>query len=109
MAFNFGVGQPVIHVLTRVLLVLIIVLGQITGCHHNFCRSCIQGYIDAAQGLTSQCPKCQKPLTVDFNGKSEVNGKESATQKIYKRKSILNRIDLRQFQTSTKIEAVVRL
>ncbi|CAM6104501.1 unnamed protein product [Calypogeia fissa] len=77
-----------------------------TVCHHNFCRSCIQGYIDASQDLTSQCPKCQKPLTVDLIGKSGANGKDSATQRTYKRKSILNRIDLRQFQTSTKIEAV---
>lgn len=88
-------------------------VGQTTGCNHNFCRACIQGYIDAAQDVTSQCPKCLRPLTVDLTGKvpaaaAAAGGKSSVTGRSYKRSSILNRIDLGSFQTSTKIEAVVR-
>jgi DNA repair protein RAD16 len=79
-----------------------------TGCCHTFCRLCIQEYITAAGEPAPQCPTCQKPLTVDFTGTKSAEAKEKNAKDLgYKRTSILSRIDLDQFQTSTKIDALV--
>ncbi|CAK9259692.1 unnamed protein product [Sphagnum jensenii] len=78
-----------------------------TGCCHTFCRLCIQEYITAAGEPAPQCPTCQKPLTVDFTGTKSAEAKEKNAKDLgYKRTSILSRIDLDQFQTSTKIDAL---
>ena len=88
---------------------------QSTGCSHTFCRVCVQEYVSAAEGIgggsAPQCPTCQKPLTVDLTGATKsAAAKEGAAKALgYKRTSILNRIDLDQFQTSTKIDALVSI
>ncbi|KAJ7294836.1 hypothetical protein O6H91_Y228800 [Diphasiastrum complanatum] len=82
-----------------------------TACKHSFCRSCIQEYISAtggSDGVTPACPSCQKLLTIDFKegGSTESSRTGMLKGMGYKRTSILHRIELDEFQTSTKIEAL---
>ncbi|KAI5079566.1 hypothetical protein GOP47_0005045 [Adiantum capillus-veneris] len=78
-----------------------------SSCKHTFCKACIQEFVSAATESPA-CPVCQSPLTVDFTtSKSNPNRSNSEnTNNGYKRSSILSRIDLTQFQTSTKIDAL---
>lgn len=78
-----------------------------TSCKHTFCKACIQDFLSSTT-QSPACPTCQSPVTVDFTGSNTnkcqseaVNGSNG-----YKRSSILSRIDLNQFQTSTKIDAL---
>ncbi|XP_058220285.1 DNA repair protein RAD16 isoform X3 [Rhododendron vialii] len=77
----------------------------VTSCAHVFCKSCLIDF-SASRGRVS-CPSCSKPLTVDFStnvGHGEPNAK--TTIKGFKSSSILNRIRLDNFKTSTKIDAL---
>eukprot|EP00850_Spirogloea_muscicola_P001861 SM000007S20821 [mRNA] locus=s7:472696:479059:+ [translate_table: standard] len=101
----------------------------VTACDHPFCRTCLQEYVSAAGGsavtteaatglpavlAAPQCPTCQKPLTVDLASPSgasaEYSNSPAKAGGSYGRraKSILARIDLSKYQSSTKIEALVR-
>jgi hypothetical protein len=51
-----------------------------------------------------ECPTCQKPLTVDIE---ECMKTEDTCDMEYMKNSILNRIKLDKFQSSTKIDALV--
>ncbi|KAL3652640.1 hypothetical protein CASFOL_002321 [Castilleja foliolosa] len=77
----------------------------VTACGHAFCKPCLIDF-GASMGQNS-CPSCSKPLTVDFtctkNGKGQT---ANSTIKGFRASSILNRIQLRDFQTSTKIDAL---
>lgn len=55
------------------------------------------------------CPTCSKPLTVDFSAKKydQEPKKPKTSFKGFKSSSIINRIRLENFQTSTKIDALV--
>ncbi|KAK1389047.1 ATP-dependent helicase rhp16 [Heracleum sosnowskyi] len=77
----------------------------VTACAHSFCKSCLIDY-SASVGQVS-CPTCSKPLTVDFSTKKDQEQQDTkSTIKGFKRSSILNRIRLHDFQTSTKIDAL---
>ncbi|KAF3647947.1 putative transcription factor bHLH84-like [Capsicum annuum] len=76
----------------------------VTSCTHVFCKSCLIDF-SASVGQVS-CPSCSKPLTVDFTANDEGDQKSKATIKGFKSSSILNRIRLDDFQTSTKIDAL---
>ncbi|CAA0816069.1 Helicase protein with RING/U-box domain [Striga hermonthica] len=74
-------------------------------CGHAFCRPCLIDF-GTSMGQNS-CPSCSKPLTVDFTSNKESKEHSSETTvKGFRRSSILNRIQLHEFQTSTKIEAL---
>eukprot|EP00268_Persea_americana_P016783 TRINITY_DN17990_c2_g1_i1.p1 TRINITY_DN17990_c2_g1~~TRINITY_DN17990_c2_g1_i1.p1 ORF type:complete len:944 (+),score=189.89 TRINITY_DN17990_c2_g1_i1:195-2834(+) len=75
----------------------------VTSCEHVFCKACLDDYSAALEMVT--CPSCSKPLTVDFTTVKNA-ADQSTTIKGFKRSSILNRINLDDFQTSTKIEAL---
>lgn len=77
---------------------------QVTCCEHVFCKACLIDYTTSDGGAV--CPKCSKLLTVDL---SSSNSNESAKTSVrgYRAASILNRIQLDDFQTSTKIDALV--
>lgn len=80
-----------------------------TGCKHMFCKTCIQEYISAAgTDQAPPCPVCQSALTVDFVSlKASSSLQDNMTMlKGYKRSSILHRIKLHEFKTSTKIDAL---
>ena len=51
-----------------------------------------------------ECPTCQKPLTVDIE---ECIKTEDTCDMEYTKNSILSRIKLDKFQSSTKIDALV--
>ncbi|TMW85995.1 hypothetical protein EJD97_022138 [Solanum chilense] len=77
----------------------------VTSCRHVFCKACL---IDVAESVEKiACPSCTKPLKFDFtanNDKGDSNSKP--TVKEFRSSSILNRIQLDKFQTSTKIDAL---
>lgn len=82
------------------------------GCEHIFCRMCVTEFLDAAQpGVTTLCPSCDKPLTVNLNqdygpGRECLPTKRSAKRPRGSQASFLSRLDLKNFQSSTKIEAL---
>ncbi|XP_027061405.1 DNA repair protein RAD16-like isoform X1 [Coffea arabica] len=77
----------------------------VTSCTHVFCKSCLIDF-SASMGQIS-CPSCAKLLTVDFTGNKENEDQmPKTTIKGFRPSSILNRIRLDDFQTSTKIDAL---
>ncbi|XP_017971606.1 PREDICTED: DNA repair protein RAD16 isoform X2 [Theobroma cacao] len=77
----------------------------VTACAHVFCKACLIDF-SASLGQVS-CPSCSRLLTVDLTTKADAGGQSSRTTlKGFKSSSILNRIQLNDFQTSTKIEAL---
>lgn len=79
---------------------------QVTSCEHAFCKACLIDYA-ASLGQVS-CPSCSTLLTVDLTAIAD-NGNQTSktTIKGFRASSILNRVQLDNFQTSTKIEALV--
>ena len=88
--------------------------GILTGCHHPFCRACIAAYDGAG------CPTCSKKLSVNLEA-PEVGAPAAAAAAaaVLRRAaavgagvarvragSILSRLDLASFQSSTKLEAL---
>ncbi|KAK9813234.1 hypothetical protein WJX72_011166 [[Myrmecia] bisecta] len=71
-------------------------------CDHAFCRACITEYLEGATGQ-AKCPSCEKPLTVDLTATTAAVPVRVLGSK---KSSILNRINTRDFQSSTKIEAL---
>ena len=92
--------------LFSLLWVLNSLLFQVTSCEHVFCKACLRDY-SSSLGQVS-CPSCSKLLTVDLTSKPETSNRTSKTTiKGFRSSSILNRVQLDDFQTSTKIEALV--
>lgn len=74
-------------------------------CGHTFCRGCIEEYTSTSG--QSSCPSCSTPLTIDLTGRRNANKQENTNKiKGYRRSSILSKINLDEFQTSTKIDAL---
>ncbi|KAI9178163.1 hypothetical protein LWI28_023450 [Acer negundo] len=77
----------------------------VTNCAHAFCKACL--FDTSALESKTKCPTCSVPLTVDFTTNAGAGDLTSKTTiKGFKSSSILNRIQLDDFQTSTKIEAL---
>ncbi|KAJ9551680.1 hypothetical protein OSB04_015725 [Centaurea solstitialis] len=77
----------------------------VTSCGHLFCKPCLIEF-SASYGQPA-CPSCSKPLTVDFSSnKDQEDLKPKMSVKGFKSSSIINRIRLEDFQTSTKIDAL---
>ncbi|EEB08458.1 DNA repair protein RAD16 [Schizosaccharomyces japonicus yFS275] len=74
-------------------------------CNHTFCRFCVSELINSSATEDVQCPSCFLPLSIDLSAPAleEVGGEEASKQKT----SILNRIDMDNWRSSTKIEALV--
>lgn len=97
-----------------------------TCCNSCFCRSCVIEYTESFVGDTTNCPHCNDPLTIDLNDihdnvvddstltvKSEEMPKVSSVGLPSLKElphvataSILRKIDLTKFATSTKIESL---
>ncbi|XP_015074495.1 ATP-dependent helicase rhp16-like [Solanum pennellii] len=73
----------------------------VNSCTHVFCKSCLINFSAIVEQLS--CPSCFKSITVDFTANDQ---KTKATIKGFRSSSILTRICLDNFQTSTKIEAL---
>lgn len=74
-----------------------------SGCHHEFCRSCAKDYVRAFEGSASpECPRCHIPLVIDFD-QPDIEQDEDHVKK----SSIINRIKMEDWTSSTKIEMLV--
>jgi DNA repair protein RAD16 len=105
-------------------------------CGHIFCHACVKDLIetvDDGPGIVLECPECSQPLTVDLQPEDELQPpqKQQLQGKGHKgcsgsgsrraiipagkfqmsstlKSSIINRIDLSKFQSSTKLEALMQ-
>jgi len=72
-------------------------------CHHEFCRKCAKDYVRSFDdSATPDCPRCHIPLTIDFD-QPDIEQDEDHVKK----SSIINRIKMEDWTSSTKIEMLV--
>lgn len=69
-------------------------------CKHDFCRSCASSYINSQD--TPDCPQCHIPLSIDLE-QPEIEQDEA----LVKKSSIINRIKMEKWTSSSKIELLV--
>ncbi|ODQ51753.1 hypothetical protein SAICODRAFT_8683 [Saitoella complicata NRRL Y-17804] len=72
-------------------------------CHHVFCRVCVSEYVEGAFEEHPECPVCHVTLNIDLTAPAL----EEDNEENHRRDSIINRIDMNHFRSSTKIEALV--
>lgn len=74
-------------------------------CRHEFCRQCAKNYVrsfdDSADG-EADCPRCHIPLVIDWDQPDVEQDEEHIA-----RNSIINRIKMEDWTSSTKIEMLV--
>ncbi|CEP18383.1 hypothetical protein [Parasitella parasitica] len=79
-------------------------------CKHVFCRECCVQYcnsFDDERGESPRCPSCFADFSVDLSQPAmEVSDGPGANGN-YSKSSIVNRIDMDKWRSSTKIEALV--
>lgn len=75
-----------------------------SNCRHEFCRACVKDYMDTceASGTDADCPRCHIALAIDFE-QPELEQDEDSVKKT----SIINRIKMENWTSSTKIEMLV--
>ncbi|THW77596.1 hypothetical protein D6D19_02152 [Aureobasidium pullulans] len=73
-------------------------------CKHDFCRTCVKNYAQSMEDTAGEadCPRCHIPLSIDFD-QVELEQNEEAVKK----NSIINRIKMENWTSSTKIEMLV--
>ncbi|GAM35897.1 hypothetical protein TCE0_017f04579 [Talaromyces pinophilus] len=72
-------------------------------CHHEFCRQCAKDYMRSFDvDSIVDCPRCHIPLSIDFE-QPEIEQEED----VVKKNSIINRIRMEDWTSSTKIEMLV--
>lgn len=71
-------------------------------CHHEFCRKCAKDYVRSFEDDTPDCPRCHIPLTIDFDQPDIEQDEDNV-----KKSSIINRIKMEDWTSSTKIEMLV--
>lgn len=72
-------------------------------CHHEFCRKCAKDYIESYdQESVVDCPQCHIPLSIDMEQPTIEQSGESV-----KKNSIINRIAMEDWTSSTKIETLL--
>ncbi|KAJ5974064.1 DNA repair protein RAD16 [Penicillium waksmanii] len=72
-------------------------------CRHDFCRRCVTDYIESFDSKDSaECPRCHIALSIDL----EQPTKEQEAESI-KKTSIINRISMENWTSSTKIETLL--
>ncbi|CAI6334037.1 unnamed protein product [Periconia digitata] len=73
-------------------------------CHHEFCRACVKDFVETceASGTDADCPRCHIALSIDFEQPELEQDEESV-----KKTSIINRIKMENWTSSTKIEMLV--
>ena len=73
-------------------------------CKHDFCRACVKSFVRSMEddGGEADCPRCHIPLEIDFD-QPEIEQDEEAVKK----SSIINRIRMEDWTSSTKIEMLV--
>lgn len=71
-------------------------------CHHEFCRKCAKDYVRSFEDATPDCPRCHIALTIDFDQPDIEQEQEHV-----KKNSIINRIKMEEWTSSTKIEMLI--
>ncbi|QSS59848.1 DNA repair protein RAD16 [Histoplasma capsulatum] len=72
-------------------------------CRHEFCRQCAKDYIRSFEvGTEPDCPRCHIPLSIDFE-QPDIEQEDDQVKK----NSIINRIKMENWTSSTKIEMLV--
>ena len=71
-------------------------------CHHEFCRKCVKDYVRCCEQEMADCPRCHIPLAIDFDQPDIEQDEDNV-----KRSSIINRIRMEEWTSSTKIEMLV--
>ena len=73
-------------------------------CKHDFCRACVKNYVQSVEetGGDPDCPRCHIPLSIDFD-QPEIEQDQENVQK----SSIINRIKMEDWTSSTKIEMLI--
>lgn len=98
-----------------------------TCCQSAFCRGCVDEYMESEINANiAQCPSCREPFSIDLNQNPKDDVFDDCTLKVSANTSqlmdmpsvremlhvstgsILHRIDLAQFSSSTKIEALTK-
>ncbi|KUI60803.1 DNA repair protein RAD16 [Cytospora mali] len=69
-------------------------------CKHDFCRSCAKSYLGSQD--QPDCPQCHIPLSIDLE-QPEIEQDEA----MVKKSSIINRINMKNWTSSSKIELLV--
>ncbi len=78
-------------------------------CRHEFCRQCAKSYVQSFAGSVNggteadaDCPRCHIPLVIDWDQPEIEQDEENV-----KKNSIINRIKMEDWTSSTKIEMLV--
>ena len=73
-------------------------------CYHEFCRKCVKDYIKSFQDGSGDpdCPRCHIKLTIDMDQPDIEQDEE-----VVKKNSIINRIKMEDWTSSTKIEMLI--
>lgn len=69
-------------------------------CKHDFCRTCVASYVRSTD--EPDCPRCHIPLSIDLE-QPEIEQDET----LVKKNSIINRIKMENWTSSSKIELLV--
>lgn len=69
-------------------------------CKHDFCRTCVASYVRSTD--EPDCPRCHIPLVIDLE-QPEIEQDET----LVKKSSIINRIKMENWTSSSKIELLV--
>ena len=69
-------------------------------CKHDFCRTCVSSYVRSTD--SPDCPRCHIPLAIDLE-QPEIEQDEN----LVKKNSIINRIRMEDWTSSSKIELLV--
>jgi DNA repair protein RAD16 len=69
-------------------------------CKHDFCRTCVKSYLNSTSD--PNCPRCHIPLSIDLE-QPEIEQDEA----LVKKSSIINRIKMENWTSSSKIELLV--
>ncbi|EGD73108.1 nucleotide excision repair protein [Salpingoeca rosetta] len=75
-----------------------------SGCKHTFCREEVELYISSSCAEVPVCPVCFQPLSIDLTQPTIERPKIAEKSKS---KSIVRRLDMERWQSSTKIEALL--
>ncbi|KAG0320628.1 DNA repair protein rad16 [Dissophora globulifera] len=82
----------------------------VSKCHHLFCREDAEQYITSSSVDAPECPVCHIPLSIDLQQPTYMNEAEEEAEvkhRNFARTSIVNRINMDTWRSSTKIEALV--
>ncbi|PHH61790.1 hypothetical protein CDD81_7954 [Ophiocordyceps australis] len=69
-------------------------------CKHDFCRACVTSYVHSTE--QPDCPRCHIALSIDLE-QPEIEQEEA----LMKKNSIINRIKMDKWTSSSKIELLV--